>query len=44
MTATTSAIAADYRNNPFTLVYGGAITRNEPGKSTFTRSTTSSMA
>jgi uncharacterized protein len=24
--------AADYRQNPFTLVYDGAITRNEPGK------------
>jgi len=24
--------AADYRQNPFTLTYGGAITRNEPGK------------
>ncbi|WP_413732561.1 alpha/beta hydrolase [Sodalis sp. RH20] len=24
--------AADYRNNPFTLVYDGAITQNEPGK------------
>jgi fermentation-respiration switch protein FrsA (DUF1100 family) len=24
--------AADYRKNPFTLVYGGAITTNEPGK------------
>jgi uncharacterized protein len=32
MTATTSAVAAEYRNNPFTLVYGGAITKNEPGK------------
>lgn len=31
MTMTTSA-AADYKKNPFTLVYGGAITRNEPGK------------
>jgi len=26
------AFAADYRQNPFTLVYDGAITRNEPGK------------
>ena len=26
------AAAADYRQNPFTLVYAGAITRNEPGK------------
>ncbi|NUU38477.1 alpha/beta hydrolase [Pseudomonas sp. C2B4] len=24
--------AEDYRQNPFTLTYGGAITRNEPGK------------
>jgi fermentation-respiration switch protein FrsA (DUF1100 family) len=31
MTAAT-AIAADYRQNPFTLVYDGAITKNEPGK------------
>lgn len=30
MTAT--AVAADYKNNPFTLVYAGAITKNEPGK------------
>jgi uncharacterized protein len=29
---TTNANAADYKNNPFTLVYGGAITKNEPGK------------
>ena len=26
------ANAADYRKNPFTLVYDGAITKNEPGK------------
>ena len=26
------AAAADYRNNPYTLVYEGAITKNEPGK------------
>lgn len=26
------AVAADDRKNPFTLVYGGAITKNEPGK------------
>lgn len=32
MTTTTAAAAADYRKNPFTLVYEGAITRNEPGK------------
>jgi fermentation-respiration switch protein FrsA (DUF1100 family) len=31
MTAT-AAVAADYRQNPFTLVYDGAITKNEPGK------------
>ncbi|MCV9961196.1 alpha/beta hydrolase [Pararhizobium sp. BT-229] len=30
--ATTKAVAADYKQNPFTLVYDGAITRNEPGK------------
>ncbi|HEX7853500.1 MAG TPA: alpha/beta hydrolase [Sphingobium sp.] len=28
----TPAAAADYKQNPFTLVYGGAITKNEPGK------------
>ncbi|WP_245423988.1 alpha/beta hydrolase [Methylovirgula sp. 4M-Z18] len=28
----TTAAAADYKQNPFTLVYGGAITTNEPGK------------
>lgn len=28
----TTAIAADSQQNPFTLVYGGAITENEPGK------------
>ncbi len=27
-----SASAADYKQNPFTLVYDGAITKNEPGK------------
>ncbi|WP_212667667.1 alpha/beta hydrolase [Pseudomonas aeruginosa] len=32
MTTTTTAYAADYRKNPFTLVYDGAITKNEPGK------------
>src|SRR5688572_18501531 len=26
------AVAADYKKNPFTLVYEGAITKNEPGK------------
>jgi len=26
------AVAADYRNNPFTLTYAGAIAKNEPGK------------
>ena len=29
---TTKAVAADYKQNPFTLVYDGAITKNEPGK------------
>ncbi|MCX5580097.1 alpha/beta hydrolase [Kaistia terrae] len=28
----THAVAADYKQNPFTLVYEGAITKNEPGK------------
>lgn len=32
ITTTTAAVAADYKKNPFTLVYGGAITKNEPGK------------
>jgi fermentation-respiration switch protein FrsA (DUF1100 family) len=32
MTVNTPAVAADYTKNPFTLVYGGAITRNEVGK------------
>ena len=32
MTTSTAAAAADYRKNPFTLVYGGALTKNEPGK------------
>jgi len=27
-----NASAADYKKNPFTLVYDGAITKNEPGK------------
>lgn len=27
-----TAVAADYKQNPFTLVYDGAITENEPGK------------
>jgi hypothetical protein len=31
MTAT-SAAAADHGTNPFGLVYGGALTKNEPGK------------
>lgn len=26
------ALAEDYRQNPFTLAYGGAIAKNEPGK------------
>src|SRR6476619_2569853 len=29
---TSTAVAAAYKQNPFTLVYGGAITKNEPGK------------
>ncbi len=29
---TTAAVAAHYKQNPFTLVYDGAITGNEPGK------------
>lgn len=29
---TTKALALDYKQNPFTLVYDGAITKNEPGK------------
>jgi len=29
---TTNAAAAEYEKNPFTLVYNGAITKNEPGK------------
>lgn len=28
----TIAAALDYRNNPFALVYDGALTKNEPGK------------
>ncbi|MBB3221663.1 alpha/beta hydrolase [Pseudoduganella umbonata] len=31
-TSTHGAGAADYKKNPFTLVYDGAITKNEPGK------------
>lgn len=31
MTSNTAS-AANYKNNPFTLVYDGAITKNEPGK------------
>lgn len=30
--AKSTAIAADYKQNPFGLVYRGAITKNEPGK------------
>lgn len=30
--ATTPVVAADYKQNPFTLVYDGAITENVPGK------------
>ncbi|WP_428980792.1 alpha/beta hydrolase [Achromobacter xylosoxidans] len=29
---TTTAVAADYKQNPFGLVYRGALTKNEPGK------------
>jgi uncharacterized protein len=29
---TATAVAADYKKNPFTLVYAGALTKNEPGK------------
>lgn len=32
MTLTTTAAATVYKKNPFTLVYGDAITANEPGK------------
>ena len=32
MTTSAAAAAADYKKNPFTLVYEGAITRKEPGK------------
>lgn len=32
MTTSTIAIAANYKENPFTLVYAGALTKNEPGK------------
>lgn len=31
MTAS-NAVAADYKQNPFTLAYDGAVTKNEPGK------------
>jgi hypothetical protein len=31
MTTPTTAAAAAYKKNPFTLVYAGAITKNEPG-------------
>ncbi|TQI74030.1 hypothetical protein FHT98_1768 [Bosea sp. AK1] len=30
--ANPTTVAADYKQNPFGLVYGGAITKNEPGK------------
>lgn len=30
--ASGAALAADYKQNPFTLTYDGAITKNEPGK------------
>jgi fermentation-respiration switch protein FrsA (DUF1100 family) len=32
MTTSTNSVAANYKENPFTLVYAGAITKNEPGK------------
>lgn len=32
MTTSNNAVAANYQANPFTLVYAGAITKNEPGK------------
>ncbi|MBH3426414.1 alpha/beta hydrolase [Pseudomonas alkylphenolica] len=32
MIGMSGAEAADYKQNPFTLTYGGALTRNEPGK------------
>jgi len=32
MTLTTPATAAGYKQNPFTLVYAGALTSNEPGQ------------
>lgn len=32
MTTITAAATLDYKTNPFTLVYEGAITKNEPGK------------
>lgn len=32
MTTSTSAVAASDQGNPFTLVYEGAISKNEPGK------------
>jgi uncharacterized protein len=32
MTDPTAAVAYDYKQNPFTLVYEGAITKNESGK------------
>jgi uncharacterized protein len=32
MSTNAQPVVFDYRNNPFTLVYEGAITKNEPGK------------
>jgi fermentation-respiration switch protein FrsA (DUF1100 family) len=32
MSTSTASVAANFKQNPFTLVYGGAITKNETGK------------
>lgn len=36
-----TAVAADYRQNPFTLVYEGALRKMSRARSIFTRSRTS---